>query len=155
MSTDKDKVVGHIEIRELRDKYEPNYNVFILTDKEIPEDKLGEFNPYDWEYALYFDEREIIVYSIEKARTLPKSLNTLVTAVRELYPDEIVFSYVIKLWSSLNKQDVECDINEWLEDEGYRIKGIEVIRLSKVKKRKRISITESMFEKMLKKISEK
>jgi hypothetical protein len=156
MSTDKeDKVIGHIEIREIRDKYEPNYNVFILIDREIPKNKLGDFDDNEWNYAYLFKEEEIDIYNIEETSILPRPLDALMKAIKKLYPDEVAFSYVIKLWSKLKKLDVEWEVEHWLQDEGYRVKGIEVVKLPKVKKKKRIPITKSMFEKMLKKQVEK
>jgi len=146
---DEDKVIGYVKIEELRDKFEPNYKVYVFTGNPIT--KLGEFDYDNWDYAYLLERKGIDIDSIEEAKTLPRILDALVRAIKEHYSDEVPFQYVITLRSSLRKSDVEWEIENWLRKEGVRVKVIEVLKLPRVKRRKKIPITESMLNEVLKK----
>ena len=123
--------------------------MYVLTGNPIA--KLGEFNYDDWDYAYLLERKGIDIDSIEEAKILPRILDTLVRAIKEHYPDEVPFQYVITLRSNLRKSDVEWEIENWLRKEGVRLKVIEALKLPRVKRRKKIPITESMLNEVLKK----
>lgn len=152
MSEDK---VGHVEIQYLRGEFEDNYIVYVLTNKPIQH--TGKFYEDDWDYAYSFLKSEDIeIRTIHTTRKLPKDLDVLIKAIHKVSPEDKFYAYKFILWSRLSKSDIKEIIEQWLKEElkTHRI-FVDVIKLSKVTKRKRIPITKSMFEKMLKKIGER
>lgn len=145
----EDEIIGHIEIQELRRKFQDNYIVYVLIDKPIQH--LGEFDENEWNYAYLLDIDEFEIRKIEEAKSLPRELNTLLKAIEEVTGDKL-YAYKITLWSKLTRREVQNKMEDWLKEELETRKIIiDVIKLPKVIKRKRIPITKSIFEKILRK----
>jgi len=146
--TKKSKVIGHIDIQEMRSEYEPNYRVYVLLPSELK--NLGEFDEDQWDYAYTLKNSDIDIIEIKKATRLPRELEAFQKALSKVL-NETWHSYEIFLLSKENKESVEWEISDWLRDEGYQKAIVHPVKLSRVKSRKRILITEEMFEKALQK----
>jgi len=141
------KVIGRIDVIEerLRDRYDPNYHVYIFVEnKELP---VGDFNGENWIYSLPSD---IEISEIKKPMTLPPPEIRRWKKAFELVDLGKWALFLLTVYSKLDKHETECEIDSWLNEEGYHA-SVFVYNAPKVMYRK-ITSTIPLTEDMLNKI---
>lgn len=146
-------VAAVVEIRTLRDKYDPTHKVYCLVDKPMP---TGEFDVESWDYGYRLEERGMDVYSIDEAKALPQILERLDRAMRAVTPEDVLqHRYAIELRSELPKDELEREIDGWLTDEGFAKVICDAVKLPRVKSVKKIKIPMKAFAEMLERAKRK
>lgn len=146
-----DDVIATVKIQTLRDKYDPNYRVIVVSQRKL--EHLGDFDEMDWNYAYHLSKEDIDVYTIQKTTALPPDCERFVKALETVDGKGTWHVYELILKSDAPKSKVEHEIQDWFDEEydTHTATLVWVYKLPKVKSTKRIPITWAQFQKTLQK----
>jgi len=143
MKKSRKEIAGWVEVKQELPRHAPNFRVYALAKQEL---KVGEFDPDDWDYAYKLDDFGVEVDSIMEWRgKAPR----IIEVIREVSPEWNRLYAVDVHTEETNEEEVEYAIQNWLQDEGYKVITA-ISRLPRVRTR-RIPIPMEAFAEILKK----